>query len=336
MRNDRDVTIDRMSRRQLLGSGIAAGLMAATGTARAQTGFPSRAITVVCPYAPGATTDTISRIFAQALGADLKANVIVENRAGAGGNIGSAAVARAAPDGHTILLGAMGPMAINGALYASIGFDPIKDLAPLGLMAAVPLALVVNAKSPHKTLGDLVQAIRQIPEGMNYASAGAGTPMHLAGELFGQAAGLKLVHTGYRGSAPAINDVVGGHVPFMFDALVNVLPQIQGGTLRALATTSDAARPALLADVPTLKEAGYPVAVAGWYGFLVPAATPDPIRNRLSEALARIVAQEEIARKLAALGSDPVDPRPAAFMALIEAETARWQPLVRKLNIKAE
>ncbi|MGL4240212.1 MAG: Bug family tripartite tricarboxylate transporter substrate binding protein [Beijerinckiaceae bacterium] len=314
----------------------ATALLPALQGAHAQSAFPSKPITIVCPYAAGATTDTISRIFAQALGGELNVNVIVENKAGAGGNIGSAAVARAAPDGHTILLGAMGPMAINGALYASLGFDPLKDLAPIGLMAAVPLALVVNANSPHKTLGDLVQSIKQMPNGMNYASAGAGTPMHLAGELFGQAAGLKLVHTAYRGSAPAINDVVGGHVPFMFDALVNVLPQIQGGTLRALATTSEKARPALLPGVPTLAEAGYPVAVAGWYGFLVPAATPEPERNRLSEALARIVARDEVAKKLAALGSDPVDPRPAAFKALIASETERWQPLVKRLGLKAE
>lgn len=339
MKSSRDALVPNtsLSRRQGLAmlASIAA-LPLATRIAKGQTAFPARPITVICPYAAGATTDAISRIFAQALSEELKASVIVENRAGAGGNIGTAAAANATPDGHTILLGALGPLATNGALYAKLGFDPIKDFAPLGLVASVPLALVVNAKSPYKNLDDMVQAIRKEADSTSYASAGAGTPMHLAGELFAREAKVKLTHVAYRGSAPAMNDIVGGHVPFMFDALVNVLPQIQGGTLRALATTSATGRPKLLPDVPTLKEAGIDVAVTGWYGFLVPAKTPDNVRQLLSAALAKIVARDDIRKKFSDLGSDPVDSTPDAFTRLIVDETSKWQPLIRSVGIKAD
>lgn len=298
--------------------------------------YPSRTITVVCPYPAGATTDMISRIFAQALAAEINATVIVENKAGAGGNIGSSAVAKAKPDGYTILLGAMGPMAVNGALYPSLGFDPSNDFAPLGLVASVPLALVVPASSPIKTIEELVSKLRDEGFGTNYASAGIGTPMHLAGELFAKQINARLQHIAYRGSAPAISDLIGGHVPLMFDALVNILPQIQGGTLRALATTSGGARPMLLNGIPTLREAGIDVVVAGWYGFLVPARTPEAVRDKLSSALTAIVTRVDVARKFVELGSDPVDSSPQAFRALIESETAKWQSLIRAVGIKAE
>jgi tripartite-type tricarboxylate transporter receptor subunit TctC len=326
-------TIDR---RKLIASG--AGLFGALLLPRggsAQESFPSRPITIVCPYAAGATTDTISRIVAQGLAQELAGSVIVENRAGAGGNIGSAAVANAVPDGHTLLLGAMGPLAINGALYPKLGFDPLKDFAPLALAASVPLALVVSPKLKLNSLAELLQFLKKETDGTSYASAGSGTPMHLAGELFAKATATRLVHVAYRGSAPAINDVVAGHVPFMFDALVNVASQVQGGTLKALATTA-AERPTLFRDVPTLKEAGYDVVVSGWYGFLAPAVTPEPIRQKLTEAMARVIARDDVRRKLAELGSETVDPSPAAFRQLIESETARWQPLVRSLGLKAD
>ncbi|HEV7325336.1 MAG TPA: tripartite tricarboxylate transporter substrate binding protein [Bosea sp. (in: a-proteobacteria)] len=326
----------RIDRRMLIagGAGLFGTLVLPRGS-QAQDGFPSRPITIVCPYAAGATTDTISRIIAQGLAQELPGSVVVENRAGAGGNIGSAAVANAAPDGHTLLLGAMGPLAINGALYPKLGFDPLKDFAPLAFAASVPLALVVSPKLKLNSLPDLLQALKKEADGTSYASAGSGTPMHLAGELFAKATGTKLVHVAYRGSAPAINDVVAGHVPFMFDALVNVASQVQGGTLKALATTA-AERPALFKDVPTLKEAGYDVVVSGWYGFLAPAATPEPIRQKLAVAMARVITRDDVRKKLAELGSDTVDPSPAAFRQLIESETARWQPLVRSLGLKAE
>jgi tripartite-type tricarboxylate transporter receptor subunit TctC len=326
-------TIDR---RMLVAGGAGVfGALALPRGSQAQESFPSRPITIVCPYAAGATTDTISRIVAQGLAQELPGSVVVENRSGAGGNIGSAAVANAAADGHTLLLGAMGPLAINGALYPKLGFDPLKDLAPLAFAASVPLALVVSPKLKLNSLPELLQFLKKDTEGTSYASAGSGTPMHLAGEIFAKATGTKLVHVAYRGSAPAINDVVAGHVPFMFDALVNVASHVQGGTLKALATTA-AERPALFKDVPTLKEAGYNVVVSGWYGFLAPAATPEPIRRKLAAAMARVIARDDVRKKLADLGSDTVDPSPAAFRQLIESETARWQPLVRSLGLKAE
>ncbi|WP_210206816.1 Bug family tripartite tricarboxylate transporter substrate binding protein [Rhodoplanes serenus] len=300
---------------------------------QAQAGFPTKPITIVCPYAAGATTDTVSRIVAQGLAAELGGVVVVENRPGAGGNIGTAAAAGAPPDGHTLVLGALGPFAVNGALYARLGFDPVADFAPLGLAASVPLALVVNPALGTKTVAEFVAMIRQ-QGSTTFASAGTGTPMHLAGELFKRETGLPLVHASYRGSAPAINDVIGGHVPLMFDALVNILPHVRGGTLRALATTA-AVRPSQLDDVPTLKEAGYDVVVSGWYGFLVQAKTPEPIRRRLEEALARVVRGEEVRQKLYDLGSEPVETGPQPFRMLIRSESARWQPLVRALGLTA-
>lgn len=323
-----------IDRRLFLGAAGAALVL--PHLAKASAGYPSRPITVICPYAAGATTDILSRIFAQALSAEIGGNAIVENRPGAGGNIGTAAAALAEPDGYTILLGAMGPLAINGALYTKTGFDPLKDFAPLGLFASVPLVLVVNPGLGVNSLEDLVKRIRKEESGMNYASAGAGTPMHLAGELFARQIKAKLIHVAYRGSAPAINDVLAGHVPFMFDALANVLQHIRAGTLKALATTAGNARPSLLNDVPTLKEAGYDVVVSGWYGFLVPAKTPEPIRNELVGALARISAREDVHKKLSELGSDLVDPNPEVFRNLIQTEIAKWHPLIRELGLRLE
>lgn len=324
-----------LTRREMLSSIMAATALTAVGTTTwAQEGFPSQTITIICPYATGATTDTVSRIVAQGLSEELGSTVIVENRAGAGGNIGSAAAAKAEPDGYTLLLGAMGPLAINPALYADMGFDPVTELAPLGLAASVPLVLVTAPGITAGNVDELVELLRKDETLASFASAGAGTPMHLAGELFAKAAGLQLTHIPYRGSAPAITDVMGGQVPFMFDALVNVLPQIKGGTLKAIATTA-ASRPALLSDVPTLKEAGYDVVVSGWYGFLIPAATPEAIRLILTESLEKVLGRTDIRGRLAELGSDPVDPRPEVFRALIQSESARWQPLVRSLGLTA-
>lgn len=323
-----------IDRRQLLGAAGAAFVLSQVSQAYA--GYPSHPVTIICPYAAGATTDILSRIMAQSLPGEIGGNAIVENRPGAGGNIGTAAVALAEPDGYTLLLGAMGPLAINGALYAKTGFDPLKDFAPLGLFASVPLALVVNPNLGVNSLDELVQRIRKDEVGMNFASAGAGTPMHLAGELFARQIKGKLTHIAYRGSAPAINDVLAGHVPFMFDALANVIQHIKAGTLKALATTAGGARPSLLDDVPTLKEAGYDVVVSGWYGFLVPVKTPEPIRDELVAALARISVREDVRKKLAELGSDPVDPKPEAFRNLIQSEIAKWQPLIRELGLKME
>ena len=327
------------TRRTFVGASLAiAGVWGGSGSrlARAQGKYPARPIRVICPYAPGATTDALSRIVAQGLSAELGgSSVIVENRAGAGGNIGSAAAAAADPDGYTLLLGAMGPLSVNAAMYPKLGFDPEKDLSPLATIASIPLTLVVNPKFGVSDLKDLIEKARRSPELATYASAGSGTPMHLATELLAREAKVALRHVPYRGSAPAMNDVVAGHAPFMFDTVLNTLPQIKAGNVSALAVSS-AERLPELKDVPTLKEAGYDVVVSGWYGILTQAKVAGEIRDTLSAALARVVAREDVRSKLAQLGSVPVDPDPSGLARLIREEAARWQPLVRAVGIKAE
>jgi tripartite-type tricarboxylate transporter receptor subunit TctC len=317
---------------QILGASALAGPPA--GKARAQA-FPSKPIRIVCPYPPGATTDTISRLTATALQGVSGANVLVENKGGAGGNIGTEAVARGEADGYTLLLGALGPLAANQALYPKLGFDAAKDFVPLALAAVVPLVMVAHPSFPASTIGEATKLLKSSPGKFSYASAGNGTPQHLAGELFKQLAGAAIVHIPYRGSGPALGDLMGGQVQLLFEASPAVLQHIKSGRVKPLAVTTRE-RIAALPQVPTLKESGIDAEIGGWYGFLAPAATPSDRVAWLVDHLRRALADPATQAKLAELGSQKVDGSPQAFASLIASERARWGRLIRERGIQVD
>ncbi|WP_423600404.1 Bug family tripartite tricarboxylate transporter substrate binding protein [Roseateles sp. MS654] len=321
-------------RRPLLKALAGAALAPWVAGALAQA-FPARSIRMVCPYPPGATTDTVTRLVAAALQARSGVTVIVENRGGAGGNIGTEAVARGDADGHTVLLGALGPLAANEALYPKLGFNPAKDFVPLALAAVVPLVVVAHPAFPAQTFAEALKVLRASPGKFSYASAGNGTPQHLAGELFKQSTGTAIVHIPYRGSGPALGDLMGGQVQLMFEATPAVLQHVRSGRLKALAVTT-AERIAALPQVPTLKESGVSAEVGGWYGFVAPSATPADRIAWLRDHLRAVLTEPGTQARLAELGSQKVDSSPQAFARLIETERARWGRLIRERHIQAD
>lgn len=326
-----------MKRRQLLqftGMATVVSTLGATGLAHAQA-FPSRPIRIICPYPPGATTDAVSRLMANALQVESGATVIIENRGGAGGNIGTEAVARGEADGYTLLLGALGPMAANQALYPKLNFDPAKDFTPLALAASVPLIWAVHPIFPATTVKDAIELLRKSPGKFSYASAGNGTPQHLAGELFKRQTGTSILHIPYRGSAPALNDVLGGTVQMVFEATPAILQHVQSGRLKALAVSS-AQRILALPSVPTLKESGVEAEIGGWYGFLAPAATPADRTEWLIKHMTAALATKATQDKLDELGSVRIDNSPQAFARLMASERVRWQKLIRDVGIKPD
>lgn len=323
-----------MQRRDILRSATALTAALATGRALAQD-FPSRPLRIVCPYPAGATTDAISRLMAQALQSATGKTVVVDNRGGAGGNIGTEFVARGEADGHTVLLAALGPMAANTALYARLNYDPAKDFVPLALAASVPLVMVATPAFPANNAREALALLKKSPDKYSYGSAGNGTPQHLAGELFKREAQVSMLHVPYRGSAPALTDLMGGTVALMFEATPAVLQNIAAGRLKALAVTS-ATRVAALPEVPTLKESGVNAEISGWYGFVAPAAVPAERRAWLSEQMTKALATPAVQKRLAELGSQPVDSAPQAFGRLMAAERTRWQALIRAAGIQVD
>lgn len=298
-------------------------------------GFPAKPIRIVCPYPPGATTDAISRLMATGLQTTSGATVLVDNRSGAGGNIGTEGVARGDADGYTLLLGALGPLSANEALYPKLGFNPGRDFKPLALAAVVPLIMVAHPSFAAGSLAEAVRLLRANPGKYAYASAGNGTPQHLAGELFKQLTATDIVHVPYRGSGPALNDAMGGQVQLLFEASPAVLQHIQSRRLKALAVTTRE-RVASLPEVPTLKESGIDTDMGGWYGFLAPAATPADRVAWLSEQMRRVLADPLMQARLADLGSQKVDSSPQAFARLIDSERARWGRLIRERGIRID
>lgn len=326
-----------MKRRNFLqyaSTATAISAMGASPSARAQA-FPSKPIRIICPYPAGATTDAVSRLMANALQSDSGSTVIVDNRSGAGGNIGTEAAARAEADGYTLLLGALGPMAANPALYSRLNFDPAKDFTPLAWAASVPLIWAVHPSFPATTAKEALEWLRKNPGKFSYASAGNGTPQHLAGELVKRQTGTSILHIPYRGSAPALNDVLGGTVQMVFEATPAILQHVQSGRLKALAVTSARRIPAL-PGVPTLKESGVDAEISGWYGFLAPAATPADRKAWLVKHMGAALAAKATQDRLAELGSVPIDNSPQAFARLLDSERARWQTLIREVGIKLD
>jgi tripartite-type tricarboxylate transporter receptor subunit TctC len=311
-------------------------LFAFTAASSGQT-FPDRVVRIVNPFPPGGSVDVMARLLAQKLTDDLGQQFIVENRAGAGGNTGAESVAKSEPDGHTLLFTAPGPLVVNPTLYAKgLGFDPAKDFAPIALFATTPLVLMVNNQVPAKNVAELIALAKQKPGQINFASAGIGSTPHLSGELFKSMAGIDIVHVAYRGTGPAMNDLLGGHIQIMFDLLPSSLPQIEAGKVRALANAG-AARPRSLPDLPTVAEQGLPgFEATSWFGLVAPSHIPDATKTRLIDAVAKALKSPDIAARLHDLGAEPGTAFGKDFAVFMEAEAKKWGEVVRVSGAKAE
>ncbi len=311
---------------------LAAGSLAALGlvpfAVQAQA-WPTHPVTIIVPWPPGGPSDIAARPMAKGLTELLGQSFIIDNRGGAGGNLGTTLVTEAKPDGYTLLITSSAPVAINPSLYKQMAFDPAKDLAPITNLLRVPLILAVNPSVPAKNLTELIAWIKAQKGNVQYASSGNGTPQHLTGELFKTTAGLDITHVPYKGSAPAISDLVGGHVPIMFDSAIAILPMIKAGKVRAIAITS-AKRSSALPDVPTFSEAGMSGFESyAWYGFFAPAKTPPDIVAKLNAAALKIMQGPDWQRILTETGSENVGEPPAAFAAFVAAEREKWGKVVK-------
>jgi len=316
--------------------GACAAFLLLAGASHAQSpSYPSHPVRIIVPFAPAGPADIIARLLAQKLTEHLGKQFYVENQPGAGGNIGMGNAARAAPDGHTLVLVSSSYM-VNPSLYPKVPYDQARDFAPVTMPAFAPNVLIANPSLPVADLKGLAALIRASPGKYSFASAGMGTTPYLSGELFKLSLKADLVHVPFNGSAPAIQSTLGGHTPFGFVVLAPAVPQVKDGKLRGLAVLS-AQRSSALPDVPTIAEAGFPGQEADTLmGVLVPAATPKPVVATLHREIARIVAQPEMKERLDAIGFVPVANTPDEFAAVIAAETARWGKVIREAGIKAE
>jgi tripartite-type tricarboxylate transporter receptor subunit TctC len=307
-------------------------LFALTGTsegAPAQT-YPDKPIRLVVPFPAGGTTDILARAVGQKLGEHLGQQVVVDNKPGAGGNIGSDIVAKSAPDGYTLVMGTVGTHAINASLYKKMPYDHIKDFVPVSLVALVPNILVVHPSVPANSVKELIAYAKANPGKLNFASSGNGTSIHLSGELFKTTAGVEMTHVPYKGSAPAVTDLLGGQVQLMFDNMPSALPHVKAGKLKALGVTTAKRFPAA-PDIPAIAEAGVPgYEASSWFGVLAPAGTPKEIVNKLSSEIAKILQTPEIKERLLSQGAEPVGNTPDQFAAFIKAETAKWAKVVKE------
>ena len=298
--------------------------------------FPTKPIRIVVPFPPGGPADVLARTVGDRIAAALGQPVVVDNRPGAGGNIGMELVAKAAPDGHTLALAPAGNLTVNPSLYRNVPYDVGRDFAPVTVIAAVPNVLVVNPQVPAKDLAELIAYAKANPGKLNYSSPGPGSGAHLAGELLKSSAGIDIVHVPYSGIAPAVTAVIAGDVQLMFAGAPSALPQVAGGKLRALAVASPkriASAPAL----PTLSEAGLPgFDVTSWYSIVAPAATPPAVVERLQKEIARALTSPDVKAKLTGIGAEPIANTPEEFAAMIRVETAKWSKIVKDANIKIE
>lgn len=316
-----------MHRRTLLIAGAFA--LSISNAAFAQNIYPNKPIKLIVGYAPGGSADIAARLAAQKLTMELKQPVIVENRPGAGGNIAGEMVARARPDGYTLLMAATAQIVINPSLYKKMTFDPAKDLAPITLMQNEYNLMVVTPSVPAKTLKEFIAYAKANPTAVTFASPGIGSPAHLAGELMNQLAGLKMLHVPYKGTAPAVSDLVAGHVTMAVDNMPALLPQVKAGALRALAVASEHRAPAA-PDIPTAQEAGLPgFVVPAWKGLMAPAGTPRPIIDRLHAAMVNILAMPDVRKQMINLGAEPAGGTPEQVAEMIKAQTVQWAALVK-------
>ena len=312
----------------LLGLTVGASALAQTAD-----NYPNRSITMVVAFPAAGTTDILARLIGQKLTDKFKQTVVVENRPGASGNIGTAFVAKAPPDGYTIMMGTIGTQSINPSLYKKMPYDAAKDFVPITRAAMVPNLLVVNKDAPFNTLPEMMAYGKANPGKLTYGSSGNGTTLHLSGELFNLMSGSKITHIPYKGSTPAVADLMGGQISMIFDNMPSVIQQVKSGRLKALAVTS-AQRNAQLPEIPTIQElgvAGYEV--WSWFGLLAPAATPKPIVDKLNATIVDILKQPDVQAKIIELGAVPVPETSAEFGAFIEAETLKWAKVIKEANI---
>ncbi len=319
---------------------LAGGAFAATGIttaqAQSQSAYPARPITVVVPQAAGGGMDAIARAVTNKMATQINGTFVIDNKPGAGGNIGSLQVVKAAADGHTVLLGQTAQFAINPHLYANMGFDPLKDLMPVALLAEAPNVLVVAADSPFKTLADIVTAAKSSKKLLDFATPGQGTPSHLIAEMFQDEAGIKLVHVPYKGAPPAITDTIAGRTAFMLSSIPSALSQIRNGKMRAIVVSS-AKRSPTLPDVPTIAESGYPGFTAGtWYGLFVPAKTPAAVIQKLHQAANQALSSEDVIAKIANEGGSTLGGSIDLFAEKIRTDHAKLGKAVRDSGAKLD
>ena len=323
--------MNRLSSRAVV---VGCALCAATPAALGQA-YPTKPVRMIAASSPGSAVDIVARIVAQKLGEQLGQQVVVDNRAGAGGNLGAELAAKAAPDGYTLFMGTPAH-AINTGLYRKLNYDLIRDFSPVTQVTSGQYVVVVHPSLPAKSIRELIALARGKPGQLNYASAGSGNATHLAGELFASATRIKLVHVPYKGSGPAVTDLVGGQVQLMFANLVAALPQVKTGRIRALAVTGQT-RAAAAPELPTVIEAGVPgYVVTSWFGVLVPVATPRELIMKLNAELARTMSAPDVRDRLAADGAEPTTGTPEQFGVFLRAEITQWTKVVKEAGIVAE
>jgi tripartite-type tricarboxylate transporter receptor subunit TctC len=325
-----------LTRRELV-AGLGGGIVTLIAPpALAQTAYPSRNIKMIVPYPAGGTTDYLGRLVADQIKGGLKATVIVENKPGAATSLGAEQVARAEPDGYTLLMATSTTLAINKTLYKNLPYDPVKDFAPIALVAAVPFALIVNPQIPAKTLSEFIAYAKTTP-GLAFGSAGNGSPQHLGAEMLKSAAGIDIRHVPYRGSVPAMLDVIAGHIPFMVVDLQPALPQMRDGKVRVLGVTTSK-RVAAAPEIPTLSESGLPgFELVAWQGVVAPAGTPRAIVDALALQIKTLLADPATGERFAAIALEPLPgSTPDSFAAYVKTEVDRWAAIVRNSGVEAE
>lgn len=319
--------------KSLFAGGLAAGLLVA---AQAQAAFPERPVTLVVPFAAGGSTDVVARVIAEKMSADLGQQVIVQNVAGAGGSLGAGNVARAEPDGYTILMGTVATHALNPLILKSKPYDAEADFTPVSLLVLVPNVLVVNPELPAKSVEELLALLKAEPDKWSYASSGNGTPLHLSGELFKSMAGVTMEHIPYKGSGPALNDVLGNQVSIMFDNLPSSSAHIKAGTLKALAVTT-AERAPSFPDIPTMAEAGLPgYETYTWNALFAPKDTPKDVVDRLNVAAVKAMADPGVAERMKEFSATIVASSPDELATHVKAEVAKWTPVVKDANVQMD
>ena len=315
----------RLSRRAIL---VAFSALLFGGAATAQD-YPSRPVKIVVPFPAGGSNDIIARILAQKLGERTGQTFLIENRGGAGGNIGADAVATSEPDGYTLLLTAPPPLTINAALYKNLPYDPAKAFAPVALLASVPIVLAVHPSVEANNVMELIALAKAKPGTLNFGSSGNGSTNHLAGELLKSMTGINIVHLPYRGAAPAMNDLIAGHIPMMFDNIPAVLPQVQAKTIKAIAVAG-AKRASALPDVPTVAESGVPgFEASAWFGLVAPAKTPAPVLAKLASEVDAILKMPDVQKRFTELGAEPGSISGAAFGQFLAEETTKWTKIIQ-------
>jgi tripartite-type tricarboxylate transporter receptor subunit TctC len=310
-------------------------LSGAIGRAEAQT-YPTRVITLVIPFAPGGSTSIVGTVIADKMGQILGQNIILDHRPGAGGTVGSKFVSKSASDGYTLLLGYTGTLAIGPALYKDVGYDPRKDFSPIGMIGNAPSAVVVHPSFPVKSIPELIAYAKANPGKVNFGSAGVGSVNHITGEYFARSAGISLVHIPYKGTGPALTDLLGGHIPMALAPIPPVHANVEAGLLRALAVTGKT-RNSLMPDVPTIAEMGLPGFEASlYYGLVAPPGTPQPVIDKLNSALRDALASDEVKKQLGADGTEITPSSPQEYADFLGKDEAKWSELVKASGVEQE